>query len=55
MYLKLFLILEMASPCEYKGNPNSFGEKSPFIVLLFDHRPRGKPEDIFKGGCFDLA
>jgi hypothetical protein len=53
--MKPFLILEMASPCKYKGNANSFGEKSPFIVLVFDHGRRGKPEDIFKGVCFDLA
>jgi hypothetical protein len=55
MYVKPFLILEMVSPCEYKGNANSFGEKSRFIVLLFDHGPRGKPEGIFKGVCFYLA
>ena len=49
------LIHDMASPCEYKGNANSLGEKSQFIVLLFDHGSRGKPEGIFKGVCFNLA
>ena len=55
MYLKLFLIPEMASPCEYQENANSLGEKSQFNVLLFDYRSRGKPEGIFKGICFNLA
>lgn len=30
-------------------------KKSRFIVLLFDHGPRGKPEGIQKGVCFYLA